>query len=80
IPNDPTNQGRALMKLEVAGLIKLQKGVTWKATPDNIVSNHKNLKIIALQADQIPNNLEVVALGFINNYYLSKAGLTHKDA
>ncbi|MED7788274.1 MetQ/NlpA family ABC transporter substrate-binding protein [Francisella sp. 19X1-34] len=80
IPNDPTNQGRALMILEDAGLIKLKKGVTWKATPDSIISNPKHLKIVALQADQIPNNLGVVALGVINNDYLSKAGLTHKDA
>lgn len=80
IPNDPTNQGRALMILEDAGLIKLKKGVTWKATPDSIISNPKHLKIIALQADQIPNNLGVVAIGVINNDYLSKAGLTHKDA
>ncbi|MDE5000932.1 MetQ/NlpA family ABC transporter substrate-binding protein, partial [Francisella tularensis] len=65
IPNDPTNQVRAIMIIEDAGLIKLHKGVTWKATPDNIVSNPKHLKSIALQAAQIPNNLEVVALGII---------------
>ncbi|MDE4947002.1 MetQ/NlpA family ABC transporter substrate-binding protein, partial [Francisella tularensis subsp. holarctica] len=47
---------------------------------DNIVRNPKHLNILALQADQIPNYLEVVALGIINTDYLSKAGLTHKDA
>ena len=54
IPNDPTNQGRALMILQDAGLIKLKDGITWKATTDSITSNPKNLKIVALQAE--PNS------------------------
>lgn len=80
IPNDPTNQGRALMILQDAGLIKLKDGITWKATTDSIASNPKNLKIIALQADQIPNNLGDVDLGIVNNDYIPKAGLSLKDA
>lgn len=80
IPNDPTNQGRALMIMQDAGLIELKKGVTWKATKSSIVSNPKNLKIISLQADQIPNNLGDVDAGIVNNDYISKAGLTLKDA
>ena len=80
IPNDPTNQGRALMILQDAKLIKLKKGVKWKATIDDIVSNPHHLKIIALQADQIPNNLDNVGIAIINNTYLSKANLTMKDA
>jgi D-methionine transport system substrate-binding protein len=80
IPNDPTNQGRALMILQDAGLITLKKGVTWKATKSSIASNPKKLKIISLQADQIPNNLGDVDAGIVNNDYISKAGLTLKDA
>ena len=80
IPNDPTNQGRALMILQDMGLIKLKDGITWQATVDSIISNPKNLKIIALQADQIPNNLGDVDVGVVNNYYIEKAGLTLKDA
>ena len=80
IPNDPTNQGRALMILQDMNLIKLTNGITWKATVDNIISNPKNLKIVALQADQIPNNLGDVDIGVVNNDYIDKAGLTLKDA
>ncbi|QLE79869.1 MetQ/NlpA family lipoprotein [Francisella sp. Scap27] len=80
IPNDPTNQGRALMIMQDMGIIKLKDGITWQATPDSIASNPKKLKIIALQADQIPNNLGDVDVGIVNNDYIEKAGLTLKDA
>ncbi|QIV95834.1 D-methionine transport system substrate-binding protein [Allofrancisella inopinata] len=80
IPNDPTNQGRALMILQDAGLITLEDGITWQATPSNITNNPKKLKIIPLQADQIPNNLSDVDIGVVNNDYIPKAGLTLKDA
>ena len=80
IPNDPTNQGRALMILQDAGILKLKDGVTWQATTDSIASNPKNLKIVSLQADQIPNNLRDVDVGIVNNDYISKAGLSLKDA
>lgn len=80
IPNDPTNQGRALMILQDAGLVKLTDGVTWKATPQNIIDNPYKLEIIPLQADQIPNNLDNVTLAVINNDYLPKANLTLKQA
>jgi D-methionine transport system substrate-binding protein len=80
IPNDPTNQGRALMILEDAGLIKLKAGVQWNATPNTLTENKKNLKIITLQADQIPNNLRDVDIAVVNNDYIPKAGLTMKDA
>ena len=80
IPNDPTNQGRALMFLQDAGLIRLKDGITWQATTDSIVSNPRLLKIVALQADQISNNLGDVDAGIVNNDYISKAGLSLKDA
>lgn len=80
IPNDPTNQGRALMILQDAGLITLKDGVTWQATTDSIASNPKKLKIVSLQADQIPNNLGDVDVGIVNNDYIPKAGLSLKDA
>ena len=69
------------MILQDTGLIKLKADITWKATPDNIINNPKNLKkIIALQADQIPNNLGDVDIGVVNNDYIPKAGLSLKDA
>ena len=80
IPNDPTNQGRALMLLEKAGLIQLKPNVSWRANIGDITQNPYGLNIVALQADQIPNNLNNVTLAVINNDFLAKAGLTLKDA
>ena len=80
IPNDPTNHGRALMLLAKAGLIELKPNVGWRANIDDIIQNRYQLNIIALQADQIPNNLDNVTLAVINNDFLAKANLTLKDA
>ena len=68
------------MILADAGLIKLKSGVSWHATVNDITSNPYKLKIITLQADQIPNNLGSAALAVINNDFLAKAHLTLKQA
>lgn len=74
IPNDPSNGGRALVLLETAGLIKLQDGVGWKATVFDIVSNPLGLRIVELEAAQIPRALDDVDLAFINTNYAMEAG------
>lgn len=74
IPNDPSNGGRALVLLESAGLIKLTPGVGWKATVFDIVSNPQGLKIVELEAAQIPRALDDVDLAFINTNYAMSAG------
>ncbi len=81
IPNDPTNGGRALLLLQEAGVIKLRKGVGSKATVLDIADNPKNLKIVELDAAQLPRSLEDTDASAINTNYAIEAGLNPaKDA
>jgi len=77
IPNDPTNGGRSLLLLQKQGLIKLKNGVGLLPKVTDIVANPKNLKILELEAPQIPRVLEdkKVALAIINNNFAAQAGL-----
>ncbi|MDR1709884.1 MAG: metal ABC transporter substrate-binding protein, partial [Candidatus Accumulibacter sp.] len=54
VPNDPTNGGRGLLLLQAQGLIKLKPNAGLKATPLDIVENPKKLKIVELDAAQLP--------------------------
>lgn len=76
IPNDPTNEGRALLLLEQQGLIKLAKGAGLEATPLDIVENPKKLDFVELEAPQLPNALQDVAIAIINNTFAAQNGLT----
>lgn len=76
IPNDPTNEGRALLVLQAAGLITLSPGSGLKATPQNILLNPKALVIKELDAAQLPRTLEDVTIAVINTNYAIPAGLT----
>lgn len=81
IPNDPTNGGRALLLLQKQGLITLKPNVGLTATPQDIVSNPKNLQIKELDAAQIPRSLDDVDAAAINTNYAMTAGLVPtKDA
>lgn len=81
VPNDPTNEARALLLLEKAGLIKVKEGAGLKATKNDIIENTKNLDIKELEAAQIPRSLPDVDLAVINGNYAVEAGLTAgKDA
>ncbi|MCF6766328.1 MetQ/NlpA family ABC transporter substrate-binding protein [Thiotrichales bacterium 19S3-7] len=80
IPNDPTNEGRALMLLADAKLIQLKPNANWNATLDDITANPYHLKIKTLDAAQIPRVLNQVDLAAINNDFVSLAHLTIKDA
>jgi D-methionine transport system substrate-binding protein len=81
IPNDPSNEGRALLLLQKAGLIMLKKDVGFDATPQAIISNPKHLKIITLAAAQLPRSLDDVALAAINTNYAQLVGLSpRKDS
>lgn len=75
VPNDPSNEARALLLLENAGLIKLAPGLNVKATLANIVSNPKNLQIKEIDAAQLPRVLADVDLAAINTNYAMVAGL-----
>ena len=60
IPNDPTNEGRALLLLQSAGLIKLSDASGLEATPADITSNPKGLKFREIEAATLPRILEDV--------------------
>lgn len=76
VPNDPTNLGRSLLLLEQQGLLKLKEGTGLTATVLDIVDSPKNLKIVELEAAQLPRSLDDVQLAIINTTYASSINLT----
>lgn len=81
IPNDPSNEGRALLLLQKAGLIKLSESAGLYATPANIQNNPKQLNFKELDAAQLVRSLPDVAIAVINTNYAIPAGLSPtKDA
>ncbi|MES2073801.1 MAG: MetQ/NlpA family ABC transporter substrate-binding protein [Pseudomonadota bacterium] len=78
IPNDPTNGGRALLVLQAQGILKLKPGAGLKATPLDITDNPKKVKIIELDAAQLPRSLADLDAAAINGNYAESAGL-HPD-
>ncbi|MFL9924949.1 MetQ/NlpA family ABC transporter substrate-binding protein [Herbaspirillum lusitanum] len=79
IQNDPSNGNRALLLLQKAGLIKLKPGVGengTNATPLDVIDNPRKLKLIELDAAQLPRSLDDLAAASINNDYAFKAGLS----
>lgn len=78
LPNDPTNLGRSLLLLQSVGLIKLKDGVGLLPTVLDVVENPKNLKLVELEAPQLPRSLDdqQIALAIINTTYASQIGLT----
>lgn len=75
IPNDPTNEGRALLLLQSAGLIKLAADAGLEATPMNIAENPLNLKFREIEAASLPRVLADVDAAVINGNYAIPAGL-----
>lgn len=80
VPNDPTNESRALYLLQSAGLIKLDVSGTELATIVNIKENPKKLTITELDANQTASSLESVAAAVVNNTFVIEAGLDYKNA
>lgn len=81
IPNDATNGGRALLLLEANGLIELKEGVGVTATVNDITKNKHNLKIVELEAAQVPRSAQDVDFAVINANYALEAGFdVEKDA
>ena len=75
VPNDATNEARALLLLEANGLIKLSEGAGLTATKNDIVENPTNLNILEMEAALIPGQLDEVALAVINGNYALASGL-----
>ncbi len=80
IPNDPTNGGRALLLFQKAGLIKLKPGSGLYASVLDVAENPKNLKIVEIDAAQLPRSLDDVAAAFVSSNYAYLAGLQLKSA
>jgi len=81
IPNDPSNEARALLLLQQAKLIRLRPGAGINATTIDVVENPKHLKFIPLDAPELPRALSDVALAAINTNYAIPFGLSpSKDA
>lgn len=75
VPNDTTNEARALLLLESLGYIKLKDGAGITATVRDIASNPKNIQFSEVEAAQLPNVLKDVDYAIINNNYAIEAGL-----
>jgi ABC-type metal ion transport system, periplasmic component/surface antigen len=75
IPNDPTNEGRALLLLQSAGLIKLSADAGLEATPQDIAENTHGFKFKEIEAASLPRVLSDVDAAVINGNYAIPAGL-----
>lgn len=78
IPNDATNGGRSLLLLQKFGLLKLKDGVGLLPTVNDIIGNPKKLKILELEAPQLPRALDDqnVSIAIINNTFAAPIGLS----
>ena len=80
VPNDATNEARALLLLEQVGLIKLAEGVGINATKADIVENAKNIEIVEMKAELLTTTLQDVDMAVINGNYAIGAGLKVANA
>ena len=80
VPNDATNEARALLLLQDNGVIKLKDDAGLSATKNDIVENPKNLDITEIEAAQLPRSINNVAIAAINGNYAVEAGLKVSDA
>ena len=81
VPNDTTDEARALLLLQDNGLITLKEGAGLNATVNDITDNPYNLDIVELEAAQIPRVLPEVAYAVMNGNYALEAGYSvAKDA
>ena len=80
VPNDATNEARALLLLEQEGLIKLTEGIGLAATKADIAENPLNLDIVEMEAAQLTATLQDVDMAVINGNYAIDAGLNVAEA
>lgn len=81
IPNNPSNEYRALVLLQAQGLIKLKDGIAnYSATPKDIVDNPKNLKFTEVDSAQLPRVLQDVDGAIINTNIVLEAKIDPKSA
>lgn len=75
IPNDPTNQGRALLSLQSAKLITLKNGGNALSTPAEIVPGKSRVKVVPVDANQTTVQLRSLDAAVVNNNFASDAGI-----
>lgn len=80
VPNDPTNEARALQLLQAQGLIKVKEEAGLDATPVDITENPKNIIIKEFDAAMLPRMLGEVDYAIINGNFAMDAGLSITDA
>jgi len=81
LPNDPTNQARALVMLDQLGWIKLRPGVDpIRASERDVATNLKGIKLLPLEAAQLPRALQDADYAFVNGNYALASGLKLRDA
>ncbi len=80
VPNDVTNEARALLLLEANGLLTLREGAGLTATRNDIEEDPLDLEILEVEAAQIPLSLQDVDIAVINGNYAIDAGLSVSDA
>ena len=80
VPNDTTNEARALLLLQDLGIIKLKEDAGLTATKLDVVENPKNIELIEAEAAQLPRSLPDVDIAVINCNYAIQGGLKVSDA
>ncbi|WP_294497532.1 MetQ/NlpA family ABC transporter substrate-binding protein [uncultured Gemmiger sp.] len=81
VPNDTSNEARALQLLAAQGLIELDPDAGLTATKQDITANPKNLEIVEMEAAQLPRSLSSADMAVINGNYATQAGFSSaKDA
>jgi len=81
LPNDPTNQARALVLLDQLGWIKLRAGYDpVRASEKDVAANLRKIKLLPLEAAQLPRSLQDADFAFVNGNFALASGLKLKDA
>ena len=81
LPNDPTNQARALVMLDQLGWIKLRPGIDpIRASERDVAANPKGIRLLPLEAAQLPRSLQDADYAFVNGNYALASGLKLRDA
>lgn len=80
VPNDPTNQARALLVLQQAGLVRLRGGGSILSTPADIETSGTRVRVVAISAQQTVTSLPSVAAAVINNGFAMDANIDPSSA
>ncbi|WP_058270105.1 MetQ/NlpA family ABC transporter substrate-binding protein [Olsenella massiliensis] len=80
VPNDPTNEGRALLLLQQAGIITLKDPNNLESTAADVAENPHNVTLVEVEAAAVPRQLQDVNFAVINGNYAIDAGLHVSDA